>query len=457
MTDKDALRSRLRSTGMPVQHADIIADETIEETAAVRARSSTKKQEKPLKALSLFSGCGGFCEGMRLAGCQIALAVELDRFACESLRYNFPEHKVFEGDIKDFNDLSAKERTSLCGVGDVDVVFGGPPCQGYSQIGTRDISDPRNKLYLEFVRTIKQERPLVFVMENVPNMLLLRKGIYRDAAVKAFNEAGYDPVVPVLMHAKDFGVPQDRRRVFYFGVRSDLKFRSDLKEFVDAAVEPCRVSQPTTVWEAIGDLPAEITDSGELLPYPAQRRLTPFMREMRIDTEGGIYSRAMKLDSGIATWRKQHPNRASPLLNHHTKEIQERRLALIKLLEPGKKADSLPKHIWDNARPEKWRRLHPDRVSHTILAQMHRDLSEFVHPKLDRWITVREALRLQSFHDGFIPVTSEWQQLKQIGNAVPPLLAHAVGHVVQRIIQEVRGLAPQEMRPVQVRLFSGAA
>jgi DNA (cytosine-5)-methyltransferase 1 len=419
--------------------------------AGMSAESDASKQAQPLTAISLFSGCGGFCEGMRLAGCEISVAVELDRYACESLRHNFPAHKVFEGDIKDFNDLLPDDFAGA------DVVFGGPPCQGYSQIGTRDLSDPRNKLYLEFVRTIERARPLVFVMENVPNMLLLRKGIYRDAAVKAFNKAGYDPVVPVLLHAKDFGVPQDRRRVFYFGVRRDLGFRSDLAEFVQAAVDPCRVPEPTTVWQAIGDLPAEVTDSGETLPYPPRRNLTSYMREMRLDVDGDLYSREMKFRSGIAVWRGEHPNRvAMPLFNHHTKEIQERRLALIKLLEPGKKADSLPKHIWDNARPEKWRRLHPDRVSHTILAQMHRDLSEFVHPTLDRWITVREALRLQSFHDGFIPVTSEWQQLKQIGNAVPPLLARAVGTVVQQIVREVRGVVFRE-RPIQARLFSGAA
>src|SRR5690606_25284779 len=100
----------------------------------------------------------------------------------------------------------------------------------------------------------------------------------------------------------------------------------------------------------------------------------------------------------------------------------------------GKKADSLPSEIWNGARPEKWRRLHPDKPAYTILAQMHRDLSEWVHPKLDRWITVREAARLQSFHDGFIFKSSEWQMLKQIGNAVPPLLAHAVATMSMAIL-----------------------
>ena len=122
------------------------------------------------------------------------------------------------------------------------------------------------------------------------------------------------------------------------------------------------------------------------------------------------------------------------LLNHHTKEIQKRRKDLIAQLLPGAKADSLPKEVWNGARPEKWRRLHPDQPAYTILAQMHRDLSEWVHPKFERWITVREAARLQSFHDGFEFKSSEWQMLKQIGNAVPPLLARALAAAAERAL-----------------------
>src|SRR5690606_37435355 len=107
---------------------------------------------------------------------------------------------------------------------------------------------------------------------------------------------------------------------------------------------------------------------------------------MRLEMSGKTYSKTAKRSHSLT----EH---ASPRLhNHHTKDIQERRLKLIRLLAPGKKADSLPKEVWDNARPEKWRRFAPDRPAHTLMAQMHRDLSEWVHPVHDRWITVREAL-----------------------------------------------------------------
>ena len=245
---------------------------------------------------------------------------------------------------------------------------------------------------------------------------------------------GYPNVEVLLLDASEYGVPQQRRRVFYVGVRDDLCDRVvETRGLLLAALQKQRVAKPVTVWDAIGDLPSRVVDSGKTMPYPPRIGLSAFAKQMRLDCEGSIYSKAAKRASGGI--RQLDP---SLLYNHHTKEIQARRLALIKLLKPGAKANSLPTEVWNGARPEKWRRLHPDESAYTLLAQMHRDLSEFVHPKLHRWITVREALRLQSFHDGYVPVTSEWQQLKQIGNAVPPLLARAVASAAAELLAAVR-------------------
>src|SRR5262249_4460085 len=156
------------------------------------------------------------------------------------------------------------------------------------------------------------------------------------------------------------------------------------------------------------------------LPYPQSRRRSSYLDEMRLDRDGDLYSSVHKMR--FITGRRR-------LHNHHTKEIQERRAALIAMLAPGAKADSLPVNVWNGTRPEKWRRLAPGGPAYTLMAQMHRDLSEWVHPYENRWITVREAARIQSFHDGFIFRSSEWQMLKQIGNAVPPLLGRAVGMI----------------------------
>src|SRR5205814_620148 len=126
------------------------------------------KKQTP-RAVSLFSGCGGFCEGIELAGFDIATAIELDKFAAETYRYNFPKVPLIQGDVSDFlkGEDGQRQRKEFAGV---DLVFGGPPCQGFSQIGTRDLNDERNALYEEFARVVGTLKPKVFLMENVPNL-----------------------------------------------------------------------------------------------------------------------------------------------------------------------------------------------------------------------------------------------------------------------------------------------
>jgi DNA (cytosine-5)-methyltransferase 1 len=380
-------------------------------------------------ALSLFSGCGGFCEGIELAGFQIKAAVELDEPAAETYRHNFPETPLFVGDISKFLTTRGENHKRRFGLDELDLIFGGPPCQGYSQIGPRDLRDPRNLLFEEFARVVGTLRPKMFLMENVPNLLLMKKGHFRDLMLAEFARIGYRNTTYVKVTAADYGVPQLRQRVVFVGIRDDLETSGELSSLVEGALKNLATKKHVTVAQAISDLPDDVVPSGRTMPYPKKGRLSEFQRMMRLDTEAGAY--------GIDRKRRNFGTNPIILHNQHTKEIQARRKHLISFLKPGQKADSLPKAIWDGKRPEKWRRLHPDLPSYTILAQMHRDLSEWVHPHLSRWITVREAARLQSFHDGFVFVGSEWQQLKQIGNAVPPLLAHALGamatHVLERL------------------------
>ncbi|MFB7919309.1 DNA cytosine methyltransferase [Streptomyces sp. NPDC056061] len=385
------------------------------------------------RAVSLFSGCGGFCEGVRLAGFSVEAAVELDRFAAVTYRHNFPDVPLFEGDVHDFLNASSeawrgeRERFGEVKRGNIDMLFGGPPCQGYSQIGTRILDDPRNELYAQYVRVLKELRPKVFLMENVPNMLLLAKGRFKKEVLAAFAEAGYSNCGVTVVAASDFGVPQLRRRAIFFGVRDGLDLGMDAQAFLEAALAGEKLTE-CTVNDAIRDIPETTAVHYEPVSYPRSRVASSVLDELRIDRDGRWYSKDYKLKMAGG---------AKALYNHHTKEIQERRSKLIALLAPGAKADSLPKEIWNGARPEKWRRLHPDKPAYTILAQMHRDMSEWVHPKFQRWITVREAARLQSFHDGFVFQSSEWQMLKQIGNAVPPLLARALAASAQKALQQL--------------------
>ncbi|MFT4282014.1 DNA cytosine methyltransferase [Microbacterium sp.] len=386
-------------------------------------------------AVSLFSGCGGFCEGVRAAGFDVKAAVEIDRFAAETYRANFPETPLYEGDVTNFLNVESPTwaddaaRFDQIKPGEIDLLFGGPPCQGFSQIGPRMLDDDRNKLYLEFIRVLKQLRPAVFLMENVPNMLLIGKGTFKRQVLEALAEAGYSNCAVRIVVSSDYGVPQVRRRAIFFGVRDGLVLDGPVGAFFENALAEEERATPT-VWDAIRDLPEATAIHYESLPYPRTKVASAILDEMRIDRDGETFASEAKLaQSGVSKAR---------LHNHHTKEIQERRKALIALLKPGAKGDSLPKEVWNGLRPEKWRRLPVDKPAYTILAQMHRDLSEWVHPKHERWITVREAARLQSFHDGFVFHSSEWQMLKQIGNAVPPLMARALASAARKALSEVR-------------------
>ena len=407
-----------------------------------------------LNALSVFSGIGGFCEGVHLAGFRVLGAVEADKYAAENCRRNSPEVPLFEGDVADFMTeddpvtLRRHKQTFTRGES-VDLLFGGPPCQGFSQIGPRDPADPRNELYLHMCRIADSLQPRAIILENVPNLVLMRHGMFKARILNALRGAGYSNTAVSLINSAEHGVPQERKRVFFLAARPEV-IDFPLQDALDVAIASLR-REPVTVAEAIGDLPDEVVHSGKTTTYPVAEAESAFQREMRLDGEGDIYSRAEK--------RRRYELHAGgvALHNHHTKEIQEQRLELIRHLAPGTKANSLPKHIWNRARPEKWRRLHPDRPAHTLMAHMHRDLSEWVHPRLDRWITVREALRLQAFHDGFVLATSEWQQLKQVGNAVPPLLGRVPALAVRYAIARMEGLPKPFEERGQQSLFAQLA
>jgi DNA (cytosine-5)-methyltransferase 1 len=191
-------------------------------------------------------------------------------------------------------------------------------------------------------------------------------------------------------------------------------------------VDEQRKGSVVTVREALSDLPEDVSPDDGPLPYPSKQktRYSDYQKLMRLDFD----------EMPVSAYPKRSKPEKIELFNHHTKSIRERRKAILVAIKPGARGDSLPKELWNGTRGHKWRRLDPDKPSYTILAQMHRDLSEWIHPSYDRWITVREAARLQSFHDGFVFHGSEWQQLKQVGNAVPPLLGLAVARAATALL-----------------------
>ncbi len=383
-------------------------------------------------AVSLFSGAGGFCEGVCLAGWKVVCAVESDAQACLTHSANFDDVALFKGDIARFLvdfQPSVPGLNELIGQ-NIDVIYGGPPCQGFSQIGPRNLDDPRNLLYEEFARIVRLLQPRAIVMENVPNMMAMQNGHFRAKILKAFRSAGYGRTAVLPIVASDFGVPQRRRRIFVFGLRDGLPFNGDFAETAQVLIEQQKVPRTVTVHEAISDLPEAVSADDGPLPYPKNRggQYSDYQKLMRLDWDEPL----------LSSERKRRCLANDALHNHHTKSIEARRKKILVAIRPGARGDSLPAELWNGTRGHKWRRLDPSKPSYTILAQMHRDLSEWIHPTHDRWITVREAARLQSFHDGFIFHGSEWQQLKQVGNAVPPLMAFAIARAATQLLDATR-------------------
>lgn len=192
-----------------------------------------KANESPYRVLSLFTGCAGLDLGFEEAGAETIVAVDNDFEACKTLRYNRPHWNVFEGDIRDYNPV----------VPDVDIVIGGPPCQGFSSAGKGDPKDPRNFLWREYMRVVELVKPRAMVLENVSALTHKKNGDHLTGLMSALEEQGYTFAYGVL-NAADFGVPQARRRLVVIGLR----------EGTPSMPEPTHVGRHVTVREALADL-----------------------------------------------------------------------------------------------------------------------------------------------------------------------------------------------------------
>lgn len=344
-----------------------------------------------INAIDLFCGCGGLSYGFECAGVNILLGIDNDATALKAFENNHKNAKTICGDITTTTLSDIKER-----IGDkkIDLIIGGPPCQGMSLSGPRKFDDPRNKLYLSYIRLVEEIRPEAFVIENVPGLVGLFKGQIKDSIIERLTALGYNVQYKILCSA-DYGVPQSRRRVVFVGLKDKSFDFGNIKS-----------KETVTCEMALSDLPPLVETLGE---DPAEYETKP----------NNSYQKLMRSNS-------------KKVRNHIAASHSDKVKHIISLVPDGGNYKDLPEE-YKNSRNfhVAWTRFRSDKPAPTIDTG-HR---HHFHYKYNRVPTVRECARLQSFPDDFIFEGNKTQQFRQVGNAVPPLMAQAIAEALLKYLE----------------------
>ncbi|MCD4732545.1 MAG: DNA cytosine methyltransferase [Bacteroidales bacterium] len=334
----------------------------------------------------IFSGAGGLGYGAAMAGIKIVVVVEKDIYSLETYKKNHPKVKTINKDIR---KLTGKKITSKSPF----IVFGGPPCQGFSfsNTKTRNNSNENNQLFIEFIRIVDELQPDWFLFENVAGILSYKKGETVKKLQKNFQEKGYITKHSILF-ASDYGVPQARNRFFMVGNKHNINF-----EF------PKKSNKLITVKQALNDLPD--LQNGDRFEKLAYKKVKP-----------SKYALQMRQDSKVAT--QNYISRNDDYVLERYKHIKQ-----------GQNWKAIPDNLMQNYKNKNnchsgiYKRLEADKPS-VVIANYRKNM--LIHPYQDRGLSVREAARLQSFPDDYYFKGSLMHIQQQIGNAVPPLLAKAI-------------------------------
>lgn len=370
------------------------------------------KHARPV-AIDLFSGAGGLSFGLEQAGFDVRLGLDFDKHALATYERNHSAVAM----LADVTKIRGRDLLSEAGISRVDLLAGGPSCQGFSTHGKRIADDPRNFLYVEFMRLVEELDPTTVLIENVKGLLSTGNGAYKREIFESFGKLGYSVEARVL-HAVDYGVPQRRHRVFFVASRLGSIKLPEPTHAASLVAEASGLVPHVTLGDAISDLETlAATDHETMLKYVGPAK-SAYQQEMRAESEG--------------VW------------NQVTAPLSALAQGVVSQLQPGQGLRSLP----PEKLPERFRRMRTiasgelrrdcttlyhrlsmDEPAYTITCNF-RNVSSgaFTHPHQDRSITPREAARIQSFPDSFQFVGASIP--RQIGNAVPPRLARAVGEQI---------------------------
>ena len=388
------------------------------------------------RAIDLFAGAGGMSKGFIDAGFEIPMAVELDLWASDTYKINHPNTNLLMKDMREVSDSFFRQYK------DIDLIIGGPPCQGFSISASnrRKINDPRNLLYLEFIRAVSIIKPRAVLIENVREIQRFRLPDGRllcDDIKERLNALGYESEM-LILNSNNFGVPQVRQRAFIFGFRNGTNFHKELSSLGDGSVNEKMANDTVSLWGAISDLPT--VRPGELNEDASQ----PYKKMPKNKYQELMRGKSLSIENHI-------PMRHTPRMIERFTYLLENdcSLGMPDSLSPRLRGDvnKISEKIYD----QNHRRLDPSKPSPTITASFY---SSFIHPFQPRNLTVREAARLQSFPDTFVfkgkrttlskkllakKVIFEdlhLDQFNQVGNSVPPLLAKALARKIKAILSK---------------------
>jgi DNA (cytosine-5)-methyltransferase 1 len=398
-----------------------------------------------LRVVDLFCGAGGLSLGFAQAGFEIALAVDKDEDSCKTYQANHPKVVVEKIDI---SKVTSEHIANIVD-GHVDVIIGGPSCQGFSTAGRKSgwvrEDDERNKLWSHMFGLVKTLKPRAFLLENVPGLVYWKEGHLGHTILRQFESEGYAVDVRILM-AADYGVPQVRRRVFMVGIHGQKRFRfpdpthvggwrRDTIEYWNDRRRERKLPRHITCWEAIADLPAIGRSVGAG---------TTILRQSKAQTP---YAKVLR-------------GRADHLHDHVVSPLAEDHLRLLQWVPQGGTWRDIPPHLL----PERYfgmrrtdsstllGRLDPNRPAYTITTEFNNPTAGcFVHPWEDRVLSIREGARLQSFPDWYEFYGSVRSRYRQVGNAVPPRLARFLASSLARQVApasaRVYCVSPKQGRP----------
>ncbi|QBQ07615.1 DNA (cytosine-5)-methyltransferase 1 [Spiroplasma gladiatoris] len=357
---------------------------------------------KQFKILDLFSGAGGFSYGMEMnENFKTVLAVDINKNAIETFKKNFPSSEVILGDLT--IEEVKEEIVNICIEKKVNMIIGGPPCQGFSLKGKKlGLNDSRNFLFLEFFHIVEKLKPEIIVIENVKNMSTASDGFFIKQIEKMFSDIGYN-INHGILNSYNFGVPQIRERTIIIGCLSkNIKLPKDY------------ITKKNTVRNAISDLNYLKSGEGSFEEVYKKEPDCEFQKQMRKDS---------KL-----------------LYNHQSSNHSKLSLHKLSLIPPEKGKEYLPNDLIGKQKfSTTWTRLEWDKPSPTIDTRFDTPSNgKNSHPILNRAITPREAARIQSFPDNFIFYGNKTEVCKQIGNAVPPLLSKAIADSIIKQIDFVK-------------------